>query len=124
MKALAGFIVGGRYQAILVAAMSGILAFLLPPYSMLANYLGAATVALVTLRIGAAQGMLVLVTATVITVLFYQVAGESAAVIAVTMLMLWLLVGRPPRNPCELPYTRTPRCVDTEAPSEFSMRGS
>jgi hypothetical protein len=90
MKALAGFIVGGRYQAILVASLSGILAFLLPPYSTLTNYLGAAAVALVTLRIGATQGLLVLVAATVLTVLFYQVAGEPAAVIAVTVLMLWL----------------------------------
>jgi hypothetical protein len=90
MKALAGFIVAGRYQAILVASMSGILAFLLPPYSTLTNYLGAAAVALVTLRISAAQGLLVLVAATVLTVLFYQVAGEHAAVIAVTVLMLWL----------------------------------
>jgi len=90
MKALAGFIVSGRYQAILIASLSGILAFLLPPYSTLTNYLGAATVALVTLRIGIAQGLLVLAAATTLTVLFYQVAGEPAGGIAVTVLMLWL----------------------------------
>jgi len=37
MKALAGFIASGRYQAILVASLSGVLALLLPPLSSLTN---------------------------------------------------------------------------------------
>jgi hypothetical protein len=90
MKALAGFIVSGRYQAILSASICGMLAFLLPPFSTLTNYLGAAVVSLVTLRIGMSQGLLVLVAATVVTMLFYQVTGVPAATIAVTVLLLWV----------------------------------
>jgi hypothetical protein len=90
MKALAGFIVRGRYQAILSASLCGMLAFVLPPFSTLTNYLGAAVVSLVTLRIGASQGLLVMVAATVVTMLFYQVMGVPPATIAVTVLMLWV----------------------------------
>ena len=89
MKALAGFIVSGRYQAILAASLCGMLAFMLPPFSTLTNYLGAAVVSLITLRIGVLQGLLVLVAATVLTMLFYQLTGVPAATIVVTVLLLW-----------------------------------
>ena len=90
MKALAGFIVSGRFQAILVAALSGMLAFVQPPFTTLAHYLGAAVIALVTLRIGVTQGLQVLIVATLLTVLFYLAAGSQAATVAVTVLLLWL----------------------------------
>ena len=90
MKALAGFIVSGRFQAILSASLCGMLAFVLPPFSTLTNYLGAAVVSLVTLRIGVSQGLLVMVAATVVTMLFYQLMGVPPATIAVTVLMLWV----------------------------------
>jgi hypothetical protein len=90
MKALAGFIVSGRFQAILSASVCGMLAFLLPPLSTLTNYLGAAVVALVTLRIGVQQGLVVLVAATVVTMLFYRMTGVPSASVAVTISMLWL----------------------------------
>jgi hypothetical protein len=90
MKALAGFIVSGRYQAILAASLCGMLAFVLPPFSTLTNYLGAAVVSLVTLRIGVSHGLLVMVAATVVTMLFYQLMGVPPATIAVTVLMLWV----------------------------------
>jgi hypothetical protein len=90
MKALAGFIVSGRFQAILVAALSGVLAFALPPLTTLIHYLGAAVVALVTLRVGVTQGLQVLIVATLLTVLFYLAAGTQAATVAVMVLLLWL----------------------------------
>ena len=90
MNALAGFIVRGRYQAILSASLCGMLAFVLPPFSTLTNYLGAAVVSLVTLRIGVSQGLLVMVAATVVTMLFYQFMGVPPVTIAVTVLMLWV----------------------------------
>jgi hypothetical protein len=90
MKALAGFIVSGRFQAILSASLCGMLAFVLPPFSTLTNYLGAAVVSLVTLRIGVSQGLLVMVAATVITMLFYRLMGVAPATIAVTVLLLWV----------------------------------
>ena len=94
MKALADFIVSGRFQAFLVAALSGILAFLAPPWSTLLVYLGAASIALVTLRISPSKGLQVLVVATLLTGLFYQLAGVSAAAIAITLLMMWLPCSR------------------------------
>ena len=90
MKALADFIVSGRFQAILVAALSGILAFLLPPWSTLLVYLGAASIALVTLRIGPVKGLQVLVPATVLTGVFYQLAGIPAVAMVITLLTMWL----------------------------------
>lgn len=90
MKALADFIVSGRFQAMLVAAASGILAFLAPPWSTLLVYLGAASIALVTLRISPSKGLQVLAIATLLTGLFYQLAGISAVAIAITLLMMWL----------------------------------
>lgn len=90
MKALAGYIVSGRFQAILVAALSGVLAFAQPPLTTLIHYLGAAVVALVTLRIGVTQGLQVLIVATLLTVLFYLAAGTQAATVAVMVLLLWL----------------------------------
>ncbi len=90
MKALAGFIVRGRGQAILVASLGGVVAFLAPPFSSFAHYIGAAVVALVTLHISAQQGLVVLALATAVTVLFYQLAGLPAVAVAVTVLLLWL----------------------------------
>ena len=82
MKALAGFIVRGRGQAILVASLGGVVAFLAPPFSSFAHYIGAAVVALVTLHISAQQGLVVLALATAVTVLFYQLAGLPAVALA------------------------------------------
>jgi hypothetical protein len=90
VKALAGFIVRGRSQAILVASLGGIVAFLAPPFSSFAHYIGAAVVALVTLYVSAQQGLVVLALATVVTVLFYQLAGLPAVAVAVTVLLLWM----------------------------------
>ncbi len=90
MKALADFIVSGRFQAILVTALSGALAFLAPPWSTLLVYLGAACVALVTLRMGPSKGLQVLAIATLLTGLLYQFAGIPAAAIAITLLVMWL----------------------------------
>jgi len=91
MKALADFIVSGRSRAILVAATGGILAFSMPPWSTLLVYLGAATIALVTLRISPSKGLQCLAIATLLTGLFYQLAGGiPATATAITLLMMWL----------------------------------
>ena len=90
MKALAAYIVSGRWQAVLVAAISGCMTLLVPPFGSLLNYLAAAVVALVTLQVGALAGLQVMVIATAVTLLFYQLLGEQAAVALVLILMLWL----------------------------------
>lgn len=90
MKALAAYIVSGRWQAVLVTAASGAMTFVLPPFSTMLNYLAAAAVALVTLHIGALQGMQVLFIAAAATVVFYQLLGVQAALVAIMVLLLWV----------------------------------
>ena len=45
MNALAEFIVKGRWQAVLVATVCGVMTFMLPPFSTMLNYVAAAAVA-------------------------------------------------------------------------------
>lgn len=90
MKALAEFIVRGRWQAVLVAAVSGTMTFMLPPFSTVLNYLAAATVALVTLHIGKLQGLQVLFIAAAASMLFYQLMGMQSAVVGIMIVLLWL----------------------------------
>ena len=90
MKALADYIVRGRWQAVLVASLSGTMSFMLPPFSTVLNYLAAATVALVTLHIGKLQGLQVLFIAAAITVVFYQLFDMQSAVVAIMIVLLWL----------------------------------
>ncbi len=90
MKVLAAYIVSGRWQAVLIAAVSGALTGLVPPFGSLLNYLAAAVVALVTLHVGVLAGLQVMALATVITLLFYQLLGVQIVVALVLILMLWL----------------------------------
>lgn len=86
MKALAGYIVSGRWQAVLVAATSGVLGMLLLPFSCL----GAATVSLVTLHVGIVSGLQVMALATAGALLLYLLAGVKAAFLISVVLLLWL----------------------------------
>lgn len=90
MKALAAFIVSGRWQAVLITTVAGILSLLLPWQGGMLNYLAAAVLALVTLHVGIIPGLQVLLIATTVTVLFYQLLGEQAVIGLVMVLMLWL----------------------------------
>ena len=90
MKVLAAYIVSGRWQAALVATLSGALTVLAPPFGSVLNYLAAAVVALVTLHIGALAGLQVMVIATAIMLLLFQLLGEQTLVALVLVLMLWL----------------------------------
>lgn len=56
MQALARYIMRGRMQAILVAAVAAMLSLLLPPF----NYLSSAVVGLVTLRKGWSEGLIII----------------------------------------------------------------
>lgn len=86
MKALAGYIVSGRWQAALVTAASGLLALLLLPLSCL----GAASIALVTLYVGVLSGLQVMVLAAASVILLYTLAGVQTVVVIVMVLLLWL----------------------------------
>ena len=86
MKALAGYIVSGRWQAALVTAASGLLALLLLPLSCL----GAASIALVTLYVGVLPGLQVMVLAAASVILLYLLAGVQTVIVIVMVLLLWL----------------------------------
>jgi hypothetical protein len=86
VKALAGYIVSGRWQAALVTAARGLLALLLLPLSCL----GAASVALVTLHVGVLQGLQVMVLATASVILLYLLAGVHSVIVIGMVLLLWL----------------------------------
>jgi len=90
MKALAAYIVSGRWQAILVAVISGVLTILIPPFGGVLNYLAAAVVALVTLHVGVLAGLQIMAIAAAIILLFYQLLGVQVVVALVLVLMLWL----------------------------------
>jgi len=90
MKALAAFIVSGRWQAVLITTASGVISLLLPWLGGMLNYLAAAVVALVTLHVGMMPGLQVLLIATTVTVLVYQLMGIQAVVGLVMVLLLWM----------------------------------
>ena len=90
MKALAAYIVSGRWQAVLAAAICGCLTVLIPLFGSMLSYVAAAIVALVTLHIGIMAGLQVMLMAAAVTLLFYQLVGVQAVVALVLVLMLWL----------------------------------
>jgi hypothetical protein len=69
MQAIARYIMRGRMQAILVAAVAAMLSLLLPPF----NYLSSAVIGLVTLRKGWSEGLII-------------VLGSGVAMAALAML--------------------------------------
>jgi hypothetical protein len=86
VKALAGYIVSGRWQAALVTTASGLLALILLPLSCL----GASSVALVTLHIGVFSGLQVMGLAAASLILLYLLAGVQIMLVIVMVLLLWL----------------------------------
>ena len=90
MKALAAYIVSGRWQSILIVVICGVMTILLPPFGGMLNYLAAAVVALVTLHVGVLAGLQVMAIAAAITLLIYQLLGIQAVVVLVLVLMLWM----------------------------------
>ena len=93
MRALAAYIMRGPLQAMLVTAALALVA--LVPVLGVVSVLSGAALALVTLRHGARQGLIVLLGASVITGAFmYFVFGSMALGMGYTLLMwlpLWLL---------------------------------
>lgn len=88
MRALAAYIMKGRMQAILVAAVTAVLSLLLMPLS----YLSGATVALVTLRVGLQQGLFVIFGAGMAAgLLFVLITGSPLPALAFVF-VLWLPV--------------------------------
>jgi hypothetical protein len=92
MRVLAGFVVAGPLQAILVIASFTVLSFLAPPLTSILSYGGAAALALYSLHAGARFGAVVLLAAMLVTGLLTEMLLHQGLTIAVTSLLLWILV--------------------------------
>lgn len=86
MKFLAAYIMQGRLAAMLVAAALAMLSLLLPPVSIVSS----ATVALITLRRGASEGLVVLACACVVSALLGWMLFDNIRFTALYGLVLWL----------------------------------
>ena len=92
MRALAGLIVAGPGQAVLVIALCTALSFLAPPLTSILAYGGAAALALYSLHAGATPGATVLLGAAVVTGVLTQLVLHQGLAVVVTSLMLWIPV--------------------------------
>jgi uncharacterized protein YybS (DUF2232 family) len=92
MRALAGIIVAGPLQAVLVVALFTVLSFLAPPLTSILSYAGAAALALYSLHVGARSGVIVLLGAMLVTGLLTEMLLHQGMTIAVTSLLLWFPV--------------------------------
>ncbi len=91
LKTLAAFILRGQSQAVLVTVLFAVLALMLPPFSILSG----AAVALVTLRLGAQPGGVVMAISTLLVGLlsYFTLGNPAPALMLLTALWLpnWLL---------------------------------
>jgi len=92
MRALAGIIVAGPLQAVLIVALFTALSFLAPPFTSILSYAGAAALALYSLHVGAKSGAIVLLGAMLVTGLLTEMLWHQGMTIAVTSLLLWFPV--------------------------------
>ncbi|MBI5040170.1 MAG: hypothetical protein HZB57_02905 [Gammaproteobacteria bacterium] len=92
MQGLAAFAMSTRWRAIVVATLSAAAAWLLPPLTSPLVYLGGAVVGLVTLRLGAVQGLSVLVAGGVALGVLGVISGGLALPMIAGAWVLWLPV--------------------------------
>ena len=93
MRALAGLIIAGPLQAVLVISLCTVLSFLAPPITSLLSYVGAAALGLYSLHNGLRPGLIVLAGAALATGLLSQLLLHQGVAVAVTSMFLWLPVG-------------------------------
>lgn len=91
MQAFASYIMRGRLQAILVAAAAAMLSLLLPPLT----YISSAVIALVTLRRGATEGLVIIAGAALAMMAFAMVTpvhpAQAGMMAAAVWLPVWML---------------------------------
>ena len=92
MQRLAAFAMSARWRAVAIAAVSAVLALLAPPLSSPLAYAGAAVIGLVTLRLGAVEGLGVLLAGAGLLAVLGLVAGGLSLPLAAGALLLWLPV--------------------------------
>ncbi len=90
MRALAGLIVAGPLQAVLVIALCTVLSFLAPPLTSVLSYGGSAALALFSLFRGALAGALVMLGAALLTGLLAGLLVQHGLAVAMTSLLLWV----------------------------------
>lgn len=88
MKLLADFIMRGRLQAILLAAATAMLSFMFAPLSVVSS----AVIALVTLRLGGKEGLLILAAASLAAVVMTLVLPVNALAVPLYAALIWLPV--------------------------------
>lgn len=92
MRSLGALIVSGALPAMMVAAIAAVVSLLLPPITSPFSYLGAAAVALATMRRGGSRGLIVLAGGALVAgVLGSQMLGGGLAA-GYSTLVLWLPV--------------------------------
>jgi hypothetical protein len=89
MRALAGLIVKGPLQAVLVIALCTVLSFLAPPLTSVLSYAGTAALALFCLHAGARGGALVMLGAALVTGILTELLMQHGMAVVVTSLLLW-----------------------------------
>ena len=88
MQAVARYIMRGRLQAILVAAAAALLSLVLPPL----NYISSAVIALVTLRRGWSEGLIILAGAALAMALFAALTPVDPMHAVLLAAAIWLPV--------------------------------
>lgn len=88
MKLFAAYIMRGRLEAILTASTLAVLSLLFTPLSIVSS----ATVALVTLRLGAKEGMIILICSCLVGGVITAFLPVSYFIILIFALFLWLPV--------------------------------
>jgi len=88
MKSLASFILRGPIQAILVTVVTGVLAMIIPPFSILSG----AAVALTTLRVGIRSGVVVVLGSIGFVAVLAGLSPGNMSPNTVYLSILWLLL--------------------------------
>lgn len=88
MNALAGFIMQSKLKAIIAASAFALLSLILPPISIISS----AAVALVTLRLGTTNGLMVMLGSTLALLVFGGIVFANYMFALIFALMLWLPV--------------------------------
>lgn len=89
MGGLAAFIVRGPWQAVMVASVAAVVSMLAPPISWVFAYVSGATIALVTLKIGARQGIQVTLGAALAAALLTWLTVRNPFLGVAFALLLW-----------------------------------
>lgn len=92
MQRLAAWVMVSRWRAILAAILCAAVAVILPPFTSPFSYLGGAVVALVALRLGALEGLSVILAGSLGLGLLGTLSGGLAGSLIVGTLVLWVPV--------------------------------